>query len=42
MDTHSRFQSVGVTSDFGTKLAQNYINDKTSKKVNIKTVLSIS
>ena len=32
MYTNARFQSIGTTKDFGTKLAQNYINDKTFKK----------
>ena len=29
-----RFQSIGTTSDFGTKFAQNNMNDKNFEKVN--------
>ena len=28
MYTNARFQSIGTTSDFATKFAQNYMNDK--------------
>ena len=28
MHTNARFQSIGTTSDFATKFAQNYMNDK--------------
>ena len=35
--TNFRFQSAGTTSDF----VQNYINDKTFEKMNIKIVISI-
>ena len=41
MYTNARFQSVGTTPDFGTKFAQNYMNDKTFKKINVKIVISI-
>ena len=36
-----RFQAIGTTLDFRTKFAQNYINDKTFEKINIKIVISI-
>ena len=39
--TNARFQLIRRTSDFGTKISQNYINDKTSEKTNIETVISI-
>ena len=42
MYTNARFQSIGTTSDFETKFAQNYMNDKTFQKLNIKNVTSIS
>ena len=29
-----RFRSIGTTSDFGTKFAQKYMNDKTFEKIN--------
>ena len=32
MHTIARFRSTGTTSDFGTKFAQNYMNDKTFEK----------
>ena len=41
MYTNARFQSVGTTSDFWAKLAQNYVNDKTFEKINIKIVINI-
>ena len=34
--TNVRFQSIGTTSDFGTKFAQNNMNDKNFEKVNIE------
>ena len=34
------FQSIGTTSGFETKLAQNYMNNKTFEKINIKLVIS--
>ena len=30
--TNARFRSTGTTSDFETKFAQNYMNDKTFEK----------
>ena len=36
-----KFQSVRATSGFGTKFVQNYMNDKTFEKINIKIVISI-
>ena len=41
MYTNARFQSIGTTSDFGTKFAENYMNNKTSEKTKIKIVISI-
>ena len=41
MYTNSRFQSTGATSDFGTKFAQNYMNDKLFEKIIIKIEISI-
>ena len=41
MYANARFQSTGTTSDFGTRFAQIYMNDKTFKKINIKIVISI-
>ena len=32
MHTNARFHSIGITSDFGTKFAQNYMNDKSFEK----------
>ena len=36
MYTNARFQSIGAAPDFWTKLAQNYMNDNTFEKINIK------
>ena len=36
MYTNVRFQSIGTTSDFRIRFAQNYMNDKTFAKINIK------
>ena len=36
MYTNSRFQSIGATSDFETKFAQNSINSKTELSVTLK------
>ena len=41
MYTNARFQSVGTTPDFWTKFAQNYVNDKTFERINIKIVINI-
>ena len=41
MHPNAKFQSAGTTSDFGTKFAQNYMNDKTFEKINIKIVINI-
>ena len=41
MYTNTRFQSTGTALDFGTKFVQNYMNDKTFEKINIKIVISI-
>ena len=41
MYTNTRFWSTGTASDFGTKFAQNYLNDKTFEKINIKIAVSI-
>ena len=41
MHTNARFHSIGTTSDFGTKFAQNCMNDKIFEKINIKIVVSI-
>ena len=35
----ARFQSIGTTSDFGTKFLLNYINDKTFDKLNMEIVI---
>ena len=32
MHTNAKFQSIVTTSDFGTKFAQNYMNEKTFEK----------
>ena len=37
MYTNARFQSTGTTSDF----VQNYVNDKSFEKTNIKIIISI-
>ena len=36
MYTNFRLLSIGATSDFGVKYTQNYMNNKTSEKINIK------
>ena len=36
MYTNARYQSIGTTSDSGTKFAQNYMNDKTFEKTYTK------
>ena len=41
MYAYARFQPSGTTSDFGSKFPQNYINDKTFEKTNIKIITSI-
>ena len=42
MYNDTKFQSIEQTaSDFRSKFAQNYINDKTFKKINVKIVISI-
>ena len=41
MYTTARFQAIGTISDFGTKFTQNYMNDKTFKKINVKIVTNI-
>ena len=41
MYANTRFQSIGATSDFGTKFAQNNINEKVFEKINIKIVIVI-
>ena len=41
MYTNARFQSIGNASDFWTKFAQNYVNDKSFEKINIKIVINI-
>ena len=41
MYTNTRFWSTGTASDFGTKFVQNYLNDKTFEKINIKIAVSI-
>ena len=41
MYTNARFQSIGTTSDFATKFAQNDMNDKPFERINIKIVISI-
>ena len=38
---NARFHSLGTISDFGTKLAQNYMNDKTFEKIIIRIVVNI-
>ena len=40
MCTNARSQSSGTTSDFGTRFAENYMNDKIFEKVNIIIVIS--
>ena len=42
MYANAKFQSIGTTSDFGTKFTQNYLNDKNFEKINIKIVISIT
>ena len=43
MYNDTKFQSIGqTTSDFRSKFAQNYINDKTFKKINVKIVININ
>ena len=39
--TNARFWPTGTTSDFGTKFSQNYMNDKTFKKINIEIIINI-
>ena len=41
MYTIAKFQSIGTTSDFGTKFAENYMNNKTFEKRNIKIEISV-
>ena len=42
MYNDTKFQSIEQTaSDFRSKFAKNYINDKTFKKINVKIVISI-
>ena len=41
MYINAGFQSIGTTSDFRIKFTQNYVNDKTLEKINIKTVINI-
>ena len=41
MYANARFQSIGAASDFRTKFAQNYMNDKAFKKFNIKFEIKI-
>ena len=41
MYANPRFQSIGTTSDFWTKFAQNDVDDKTFEKINIKIVINI-
>ena len=42
MYNDTKFQSIEQTaSDFRSKFAQNYISDKTFKKINVKIVISI-
>ena len=41
MYTNARFQSIGTTSDSGTKFTKYYLNGKTFEKVNIKIVRKI-
>ena len=41
MYTNAGFQSIGTTSDFPIKFTQNYVNDKTLEKINIKIVINI-
>ena len=43
MYNDTKFHSIGqTTSDFRSKFAQNYINDKTFKKINVKIVININ
>ena len=37
-----KFQSIWQTLDFGTKFAQNYMNDKFFKRINIKVAMYLS
>lgn len=39
--TNARFQSIGTTSDFGTKFDQNHMNYQTFEKENIKIIISL-
>ena len=41
MDANTRFQSIEIASDIGTEFSQNYMNEKTFEKVNIKIVISV-
>ena len=41
MYTNARFQLIGTTSDFRTKFAQNYRNDKNFVKINVKFEIRI-
>ena len=41
MYANARDQLIGTKSDFQTKFLQNYMNDKTSEKINIRIVISI-
>ena len=41
MYINAGFQSIGTTSDFRIKFTQNYVNDKTLEKINIKIVINI-
>ena len=41
MYTNATFQSVRRKSEFGTKFAQNYMNDKIFEKTKIKIEMSI-
>ena len=41
MYTNTKFWSTGTASDFGTKFVQNYLNDKTFEKINIKIAVGI-
>ena len=41
MYKNARFHSVGTTSDFETNFAQNYLDNITNEKINIKIVISI-
>ena len=41
MYANARFQSLGTTSNSGTKFAQNYMDDKMFAKINIKILTII-